>query len=92
MERINVDLNFGYLKREDIKCPVCGGKVNDFFSINSVGYANEIQLLAECWSGDADDHDHRHLFLVVIPVSNISRVDLVYSKQKKYAEKNNQRK
>ena len=58
------------IKLEDIKCPVCGGKINRYVPMG--WYFDQVELLCECWSGDLHISSNYHLFKVRAPICTLN--------------------
>ncbi len=62
------------ISRADLKCPICGTPANWIKNVGDFTFNGGISLLAECWSGDIDEEEPRHLFL--IRLNNLPELDL----------------
>lgn len=57
------------MRTTQIKCPVCGGPVNNMWFSHRVGsYAF---FIVECWSGDLNKKSHHHLFEVQVKLDKV---------------------
>ncbi len=55
-----------YPKKEEIKCPVCGGVVNDMWFDSASSTETMASFIVECWSGDLQEESDHHIFRVKI--------------------------
>ncbi len=51
-----------YPKKEEIKCPVCGGVPNIMWFDSASSTETMASFIVECWSGDLGKESAHHLF------------------------------
>lgn len=70
---------------EYVRCPQCGGEINQVWFHTYDALSNQAIFIAECWSGDTTKTSHHHLFKIRVPI-NIE-VDLTKEQQPTLEEK-----
>ena len=69
---------------DNIKCPTCGSIHKNWIKV--VQYKNwngKIVLLVECWTGDTNNSDPQHLYLIELDNLPVVIVEKVNQKRKK---------
>jgi len=51
-----------YPKKEEIKCPVCGGVPNNMWFDSASSTETMASFIVECWSGDLEKESEHHIF------------------------------
>lgn len=55
-----------YKSIDDVKCPICNGVINNkWFNFRN---GNVVEFIAECWAGDLNKEQPRHIFYFQIEV------------------------
>ena len=52
------------MKRENIKCPICNGIVNDMWFDSASSTDTMASFIVECWPGDLGKNSEHHFFRV----------------------------